>query len=66
LPVCLEGFSCNPVTGECDPKDECAANGEVCMQPLVCVEAVCTDLCDGVTCDPGKICDWETGDCVDE
>jgi len=64
-PVCLEGFSCNPVTGECDPDDECAANGEVCTGILVCVDGVCVDLCEDVTCNGGAVCDPETGECIE-
>lgn len=61
-PECLEGFSCNPVTGVCDPDHECAAAGEICI--FVCVEGECVDLCEDVTCDEGTTCDPETGDCV--
>lgn len=63
-PVCLEGFSCNAVTGVCDPDDECAALGTVCTGDDVCVEGECVDLCADVTCEVDFTCDHETGECV--
>ena len=59
-------FTCNPVTGDCDPDDGCAAQGKVCSEGRTCVEGECVDLCEGVECGEGEVCDSGTGECVEE
>ena len=69
---CLDGFTCNSITGACDPNDRCAALGHVCTFPEVCVDGACVDLCNPVDGDPvdcgtsGFVCDPSTGGCVAE
>ncbi len=68
---CLQGF-CNVATERCDTEYrdgfDCNGDDSQCGSGEVCDSCVCTDLCDGVTCDSDacstRECDPKTGTCV--
>lgn len=53
-PTC-QGLGCLPEDAPCDPLVPCCGGG-------VCTNGVCTNLCDGVTCEPSDSC-HEAGVC---
>lgn len=61
--TCIAGV-CGTETTGCLQDCECLA-GQTCDEGT-CTGEVVTDLCEGVTCDPGLVCDPATGSCVDD
>jgi len=61
---CLEGETCNPGTGKCEPACTPETEIEVCQAREQCVDGRCVECGEDADCGPGLVCNVAAGRCA--